>query len=493
MGCAMGQEIELKLSIRPDSVEAFKAHPLLKSLPGESHYLENHYFDTPEQALTAAGAALRLRRDDGRCVQTLKTRGSNIGGLHQRDEWETDCPDGTLDLSELPTEALPDGLTPERLESLFGTHFNRHRWLVDYQGARIEVVLDEGKIQTRDTEQPISEVELELKTGELCALLDLAVTLTETVPMVPSDMSKAERGYRLLGENASVEVPLPSIVAQQSMESAFCALMGYELERLQRQWEVFWMSQQWRHMQAMLVTLGNLQTELEWFADILPQAHLNKVSAWLLWLDEVIRPLVSWWPACFALSQEARSEPENIAVSLQQAKAIRALDGIEVLAHNPRFGNTLMSLTRWLHLRAWRSDQTDTHRKASEEAVSDGLDRSLSSAWQAFNPDQFAGSASHALSQFPAVHRLLMLCQYFNTLYGEELNHYREELQALEDNLSKLSAMDVVSRLRDWLNELPLEQQASVHSWTRSQTVLLRDIKQLASRLFESRDTALEV
>jgi len=489
----MGQEIELKLSIRPDSVEAFKSHPLLDSVPGQSHYLENQYFDTPDQQLTAAGAALRLRREEGQCVQTLKTRGSNIGGLHQRDEWEFERPDGRIDLSALPASALPEGLTVDQLQPLFGTHFNRHRWLLDYQGASIEVVLDEGRILTQDTEQPISEVELELKTGQLSALLDLSLQLTERVPMVPSDMSKAERGYRLLDGNASVEVPLPAIVAQQSMESAFCALMGYELERLQRQWEVFWMSQQWRHMQAMLVTLGNLQTELEWFADILPEAHLHKVSAWVLWLDETIRPLVSWWPACFALSQEARSEPENIAVSLQQAKAIRALDGIEALAHNPRFGNTLMSLTRWLHLRAWRHDQNDTHRRASDEAVSDGLDRSLSSAWQAFKPEQFAGSTSHALSQFPAVHRLLMLCQYFNTLYGTELNHYREELQALEDNLSKLSAMDVVSRLREWLDELPLEQQASVYSWTRSQTVLLRDIKQLAGRLFESRDTVLEV
>ena len=492
MGSVMGQEIELKLSIRPDAVEAFKTHPLLSTVSSQSHYLENQYFDTPDQQLTAAGAALRLRRSDDHCVQTLKTRGSNVGGLHQRDEWEYERPDGRIDLDQFPSAALPEGMQRDQLRPLFGTHFNRHRWMVTYQEARIEVVLDEGRILTEATEQPISEVELELKNGQLSALLDLAWRLTETVPMVPSDMSKAERGYRLLDDNASVDVPLPAIVAQQSMESAFCALMGYELERLQRQWEVFWMSQQWRHMQAMLVTLGNLQTELEWFSEILPEAHLHKVSAWLLWLDEMIRPLVSWWPACFALSQDARSEPENIAVSLQQAKAIRALNGIEALARNPRFGNTLMSLTRWLHLRAWRSDQTDAHRRASEEAVSNGLDRSLSSAWQAFNPDQFAGSTSHALSQFPAVHRLLMLCQYFNTLYGEELNHYREELQALEDNLSKLSAMDVVSRLREWLDELPMEQQASVYSWTRSQTVLLRDIKQLAGRLFESRDTALE-
>lgn len=486
----MGQEIELKLSIQADATAALKAHPLLAGVDSQSHYLENRYFDTPDQKLTAAGAALRLRKVADRWIQTLKTRGSNVGGLHQRDEWEDERDNDTLDLSVLPAEQLPAQLKSTDLQPLFATHFNRHRWLVAHQGAEIEVVLDEGNILTDTQQQAISEVELELKQGELPALLDFALKLTETVPLVPSDLSKAERGYRLLDGNASLNVPLPAIVAQQSMESAFCALMGYELERLQSHWDLFWISQQWRHLQALLGTLGNIQTELEWFADILPSEHRRRFTAWVLWLEETIRPLVSWWPACFALSQDARSEPENIAVSLQQAKAIRALNGIESLARNPRFGHTLMSMTGWLHTRAWRSEQTEEHRRAGEEAVSDGLDRSLSSAWQAFNPEQFAGSASHALTQYPAVHRLLMLCQYFNSLYGEQLNHYQEELQALEDNLSKLSAIDVVSRLREWLDELPMEQQASVYSWTRSKPVLLRDIKQLAGRLFESREVA---
>lgn len=489
----MGQEIELKLSIRPTAVEAFRSHPVLSSLPSQSCTLENQYYDTPEQHLTQAGTALRLRFQGGHCVQTLKTRGSNIGGLHQRDEWEVERPDGQFDLSEFPAGVLPGEVTADQLVPLFTTGFNRHRWLVQHQGAEIEVVLDEGQVSAGAERQAISEVELELKSGGLTALLSLAQELTRSIPLVPSDISKAERGYRLLSSAAPVNLPLPAIVAQQSMESAFCALFGYELERLQRQWDLFWMTQQWSQVQAMLVTLGNMQTEFEWFSDILPTRHRLQVKAWVGWLEGAIRPLVSWWPACFALSQDARSEPENIAVSLQQAKAIRALQGIEDLASNADFGHTLMSMTQWLHLRSWREDQSDDHKRASEVAVSDGLDRSLSTAWQAFNPDQFAGSTSHALAQYPAVHRLLMLCQYFNTLYSEDLDHYQAELQALEDNLSKLSAMDVVSRLHEWLNDLPLEQQASVYSWTRSQPVLLRDIKQLAGRLFESRDAVLEV
>ncbi|MEX2320341.1 MAG: CYTH domain-containing protein, partial [Saccharospirillum sp.] len=142
----MGQEIELKLSIRPTAVEAFRSHPVLSSLPSQSCTLENQYYDTPEQHLTQAGTALRLRFQEGHCVQTLKTRGSNIGGLHQRDEWEVERPDGQLDLSEFPAGVLPGEVTANQLVPLFTTGFNRHRWLVQHQGAEIEVVLDEGQV-----------------------------------------------------------------------------------------------------------------------------------------------------------------------------------------------------------------------------------------------------------------------------------------------------------------------------------------------------------
>lgn len=189
----MGQEIELKLSIRPSAVEAFRSHPVLSSLPSQSSALENQYYDTPDQQLTQSGTALRLRFQGGHCVQTLKTRGSNVGGLHQRDEWEVERPDGQLDLSEFPAGVLPEGVA-SRLTQLFSTRFNRHRWLVQHQGADIEVVLDEGEVSAGADSQAISEVELELKSGGLAALLSLAHELTRSIPLVPSDISRPSVG-----------------------------------------------------------------------------------------------------------------------------------------------------------------------------------------------------------------------------------------------------------------------------------------------------------
>jgi triphosphatase len=485
----MSQEIELKLTICQESIEPFFSLPLLANQPQESFFLENTYFDTQDKQLTQSAAALRIRKSPEGFVQTLKSRGQNIGGLHRRDEWEVEIQNSQLNFSLFPPKALPEGLTESEFSPLFKTDFERTRWLIEYQQSEIELVLDVGKVSTQNGQDHISELELELKRGNLDDLFNLAQQISEQVAIMPSDISKAERGYRLCQKNNDVYVDLPDIVPQQSMESAFCALFGYEMERLQRHWQVFWSTQEWRHLQSFLNTLGNMEAEIEWFQGMLPTGQIQFVHEQLDWISSAVRPILSWWPACFALSQDAEQEPQSVAISLQQSKAKKALKALKSLQINPELGHRTLSLTAWLHGRAWCDGQSDTHRTIGEMPVSDGIDYSFDKALNDLQTDCFAGSASHALSQSPAVHRLLMLCQYFDRLYGKQIGSLRVPLQALDDNLSRLSAMEVVARLKDWLNDLPFEQQASVHSWTRSQTILLRDIKQLASKLIRGRNS----
>src|SRR4029077_2740227 len=66
---------------------------------------------------------------------------------------------------------------------------------------RIEAAIDVGDIRTADGSgvEPISEIELELKSGDPAALFDVALQLLEAAPVRIETRSKAERGYRLLG------------------------------------------------------------------------------------------------------------------------------------------------------------------------------------------------------------------------------------------------------------------------------------------------------
>ncbi len=204
----MPQEIELKLSLPESCQQPFSELPLLQhylsaepKLQPQVMQLQNRYFDTADQQLHQHRIALRIRRNDEQFIQTLKTGGSSRGGLHQRSEWEWPVDSGQLELGLLPVDVLPQGVLLEQLEVAFNTDFQRCCWLLDYplddQWARIELVLDSGWVSNREQRDPISEIELELKSGPVEALFSLAQELAAVLPLRISRISKAEKGYRL--------------------------------------------------------------------------------------------------------------------------------------------------------------------------------------------------------------------------------------------------------------------------------------------------------
>ncbi|MEH6469980.1 MAG: CYTH domain-containing protein [Halopseudomonas sp.] len=200
----MAQEIELKLSLPQALHQRFANMPLLQrytTVEAQILPLQNCYFDTPEQLLNRHAVALRVRRSGDQYIQTLKTRGSSLGGLHQRQEWEWLVADDQLDLSLLPQQALPETVSLDSLAVAFNTDFQRSCWMLDYpyqdQLASIELVLDSGWVTVGQQRDAISEVELELKAGPAEALFALALELAAEMPLRISRISKAERGYRL--------------------------------------------------------------------------------------------------------------------------------------------------------------------------------------------------------------------------------------------------------------------------------------------------------
>ncbi|MGS2744449.1 CYTH domain-containing protein [Halomonas sp. LS-001] len=191
------QEIELKLAIPEASIPQLKHHALLANQKAERHTLTNTYFDTPEGLLANARIALRLRRDDNQILQTVKTAGQGGGGLSTRGEWEWALPQFELDiagLTKLPPFAELDHDLLTTLAPKLETNFTRTRWEIEQAGSLIELVLDEGEIVSGQYTAPIREVELELKSGQADTLWDVATLIAQTVPLRPSDSSKAVRG-----------------------------------------------------------------------------------------------------------------------------------------------------------------------------------------------------------------------------------------------------------------------------------------------------------
>lgn len=197
----MSAEIELKLSLPPTAVARLRRHPLFAQAPkaAPTRTLINTYFDTPDLHLRGQRVALRIRKQGRDWLQTVKGGGQLAGGLAQRPEWEYPYRGDFVfePVSALPVRALLEELRPS-LTAIFSTNFRREtRQYSPKPGTTILMMLDQGMVEAQGRQAPLCELELELVEGPISALFDLALTLAQDVPLLPDDVSKAQRGYRL--------------------------------------------------------------------------------------------------------------------------------------------------------------------------------------------------------------------------------------------------------------------------------------------------------
>ena len=222
----MSNEIELKFQINQSDIEQLQYYLNQWVCCDEAEFssqqhlvnqlnLTNTYYDTEDHFLRLNGCGLRIRTtetEQSKCFEiTLKSKGNSVGGLHERIEINQPLPNDKLDLSVLPKEALPNGLT--QLRPLFTTNFKRQTWLISFANSEIEVALDLGQITSNGQSMPIQEVELEIKQGNKQDLLNFAIELSRFNLHLFSQ-SKASRGYRLLDNLTLTPTVLSSQIEQ---------------------------------------------------------------------------------------------------------------------------------------------------------------------------------------------------------------------------------------------------------------------------------------
>ncbi len=229
-------EIELKLALNPAHVTRVKRHPLLAGVKTERQTLHSIYYDTPDFALTRRLIALRLRRVGYHWVQTLKAAAPSVGALSSRPEWEAQVMGNEPDLAVLAEEAraLLDGIDLRRLAPVVITDVKRTTWQVEAGETTMEIALDQGEIRAGENTHPVSEIEIELKSGPPHALFDAAFSLLERVPLGIDSRSKAALGYRLAGavESAPVKARWPKLNPKAAAGPSWASLVEAALTQL---------------------------------------------------------------------------------------------------------------------------------------------------------------------------------------------------------------------------------------------------------------------
>lgn len=202
----MSLEIELKLTLPISARAALLAHPLVaaSAVYSEPRTLINVYYDTPKLDLHHAKIAVRTRQVGTDWVQTIKCAAVSVGGLSQRPEWEQPYCNGQFDFSgitEPKTRALLEKFA-DQLSPIFSTTFEREtRRLTLDNDTEVLLMIDHGEVCTTVAaphSTKLCEIELELAQGDPALLLALAQKLTADLPLLPEDISKAQRGYQLL-------------------------------------------------------------------------------------------------------------------------------------------------------------------------------------------------------------------------------------------------------------------------------------------------------
>lgn len=379
-------EIELKFL-----VSSLDSSLLSKTLEDSQYQIEhkptlklsNAYYDTQDNTLRQWDFGLRTRRseaDNGSCrmEQTIKLAGKDIGGLQQRPEYtealnNTNTESVFADLTLFTPSIWPQGFVAQdvqsRLTKVFETNFVRQIWLITTaNGAVVECVLDKGYVEVNQKgevrQQEISEFELEIVSGDVSDLIEIATYLTTKINAKLGYLSKAARGYMLAQDNVleSKNLELCQLSNDQKIEPAFIKLLTYAINFIQHHEVVFAQKKTLKSLRRVLDGFSLIIHILQLFSKYLPNSQCQKYIEQF----KQCRGDHSWIEAFYQLEQlTGRKSPYRkdidkseylrstlASIKMPDDKIEKSLSKFSSTEYNHLF----LSFIQWINKKQWRNE-----------------------------------------------------------------------------------------------------------------------------------------
>jgi inorganic triphosphatase YgiF len=272
-------EIELKFQVPAAQRQAVQR--ALATAKSRTLRLQAQYFDTPDQRLAKAHVSLRLRQEGDAWVQTLKCPGDNRWSRLEHevpraaDDGEPQI-DIALHAGTAAGEQLAAALGDQAasLQVYYATDVQRTLRMIRSAGAQTEVALDIGEIRAGSDTRALHEIEFELKSGSVDALVALASRWVERHGLWVDVISKAERGQQLARRLRAVAPVQARNVALQPPylpDAALRQMVGACLEHLlPNAAEVAGGAAEPEHLHQTRVALRRLRTALRIYGDWSP-------------------------------------------------------------------------------------------------------------------------------------------------------------------------------------------------------------------------------
>jgi inorganic triphosphatase YgiF len=458
------------------------------------------YYDTPDLALKRRGLTLRVRDQGGRFIQTVKA--GDLGGrdILTRGEWEDELAANHPDpLAPQSGAHLPDGIADD-LRPLFATDVTRTSVAIEPTPAtRIEAAVDVGEIRAAGCSgvEPISEVELELSSGDPAALYEVALRLLEVAPIRIEPRSKSERGYRL-GEGTAAAPPVAHAAAvvldpMMSVEAALQEIGRACLAHLLHN-EAAALDGEPEGVHQMRVAVRRMRSAISSFKKLLPAADRRWISCELGWLVDVLgsaRNLDVFAAELLPPAQAALHEAgiEDLAAALDRARRT-AYDRVEQAINSERHAHGMLRLSHWFEARTWRKGRVEPSPLLSS-AIREVAPRLLDRRWRELRKRSKGFRRSTARQRHKlriAAKKLRYAIELLGSPFEQaELQAFVKRLKRLQDDLGYANDVRVAHDLLPELSHQGVSWSAvgsvGAHVLEWHENRLSRDERKLRKRL----------
>ena len=483
----METEIEIKFlfssQFESELYDKIKAQSVISS---KKQLLHNVYFDTAGNVLRKMDMGLRVRTCDGRSVQTIKTAGRVIGGLHQRPEynepieglrpelarfnskiWSTDC-----DLKMLESELVP----------IFSTDFERQTWLLEMSDdTLIEVAYDRGFIETTKGKVDISEIELELIKGDEKQLFVFGHQIAKLPHVRLGNVNKAQRGYMLLNNTSFKVKPLASspVTSDMSLEQALLTNIQHGLRHIQYHENCYVESGQNDALTELFAGIKFIHQNVKSFKHLSPTLLAEE------WVDDL-----HWLARSFSWVETRQTYQhllENKGYYLRKLPKFKTLIGklnsldnklpdqaaIRELLTSTRYCQFILKLTQWLIF-----FEKSTFSSEKINSVKDFSCQHLTDSWDKLRLALGSEEGSQLIACQGLLESNLLIGLSVDNLFSEERSTvFHSPWLDIKRGMKKLAMLDVITDVADHENDAGLQKE--YYKWiARKKESLLHALEQ---------------
>ena len=491
----METEIELKFFVSPDFSDNLKEKIAdTKILQHSCRDLGNTYFDTSDNWLRQHDIGLRIRRFDDVFIQTVKTSGRVVAGLHQRPEFNAEHTSNSPDLSLHPIDIWPQGKQLAELQAeltpLFSTNFTREQWLVGMpDGSKIEVAFDHGHVVAGEKEEPICEVELELKSGQTESLFTLARTICEDGGMRLGSLSKAARGYRLAQDYKGDKVEPLSLVEtdrHDTVETCFIKSLEHALSHWHHHEQIYFERDSLVALHEISNSISFIRQILTVFGGIVPRRASAVLRQELKWLEEEL----SWLKTADHIDNLCEDKGHVLRKLDARKWLVKQLKvqreklpdrgQIISLLQSARYAGLLLDLSRWILSRGWQPFLDEKAREKMAKSIRRFSEKQLDRTWaellEAFPPEKELTRQEYIDQEYRLM-RSLYTGVCFASIYDLGMRDtFRMPWDDLLQGIGDLLTLDV---LLGFVDELEGDEQKQLKKWlARQEDSILHAMKQ---------------